>query len=1344
MQGILLHRPARTFPDALPTQEIVIAAPPLVQPDPKTAASWLQWIIPLFGSLGSVIFYIASPFGRSPAMLIGVVAMMGISIMSGGLMRSQQRRGSKQKKSQDREKYLRYLAQQTSRLDGIAQRQRLASARLYPDLAELEQVVRERRYVWERRPTDSDFLDVRIGMSATPLCSPLRLDLDANPLADHDPELVPQAQSVISKYEQIPDAPVVVPLRDTSALAITGNLPATRSLLRMMLCSIAAFHAPDDVRIMAYFPPQARDEWTWLKWLPHTRRLHQPRGLKKQDPEPLCLLAETPGAFEALLTDQILPELERQRRMNEAARSQEVIPHQRFLIVLDGFSPDSPLARMPALEQLFREGAELGVTIISLVQERRNEPFLLQARLEISEIGLLRYEETKLGGRRIEAVHPDTAEARACERIARTLAPLVVGEKGVQRDLSEDVPLLTLLGIPSPDEVDARKTWQPRSRHDLLRVPIGVTGDGSPLFVDLKEAADGGLGVHGLVIGATGSGKSELLRTLVTSLAVTHDPQTLNFIFADFKGGAAFADLAGLPHAAGMISNLQSDLSQVDRMRAALFGEQERRQRMLREAGNLDNIKQYHAKRNSSGSLEPMPYLVIVIDEFAELLTQRPDFLELFVAIGRVGRSLGMHLLLATQRLGEGRIQGLEGHLRYRICLRTFNAQESSQVIGNPDAFYLPSYPGVGYFKVDTDVYDLFKTALISTTYVPPNLRSGPSLRLRSFSPTGELIPLEVAGSAKTIAPDVMGDSLKTDMDVVITRLIETGAAQSGDVHQVWLPPLSAALTLDTVMRMGLRVSPDGISLPSEPPFGLLRVPVGMLDKPAEQRQDMLLLDFSGSGGHLVLVGAPQTGKSTFLRTLVASFAVTHTPRDVQVYCIDFGGGLLRAFEDLPHIGVVAGKSERDKVKRTINQMRTIMQEREYLFRERRIDSMATFRARRQAGELSDVAFGDVFLLVDDLAQLMNEFEGIDQDLAEIIASGLTYGVHVILTASRWADVRAKLRDNIGTRLELRLNDPLDSDMGKAAAQSLLGAPSGRGIIKGGLQFQIALPRLDGDGEGERMTLAQAVDELVGRVAAAWPHDPAPPIRMLPAEVRAGDVASFNGSQSGVPIGLEEFRLDPVYIDPMTGAPHFIILGDSESGKTTLIKWWVRALQAHYTPEQVQIALVDYRRMLLDLAEGPHLFAYACTPQMTQDMVSRLKTELTQRTLQSSQLTIEELRNPQKWSGPHYFLFVDDYEMIVTPSGNPLAPIVDLLLQARDVGLHLILARQVGGTSRSSFEPVFQRLKEMGTPGLIMSGDPQEGQLLGTQKAAPLPPGRGYLVRRNQRTALVQTVLAES
>jgi S-DNA-T family DNA segregation ATPase FtsK/SpoIIIE len=611
----------------------------------------------------------------------------------------------------------------------------------------------------------------------------------------------------------------------------------------------------------------------------------------------------------------------------------------------------------------------------------------------------------------------------------------------------------------------------------MLNVPIGMRADGEPLMIDVKEAAERGMGPHGLVIGATGSGKSELLRTLVVSLAITHDPETVNFVLIDFKGGASFADFAALPHVAGIITNLEGDLSLVDRVYYSLLGEQQRRQRMLHDAGNLDNIKQYRAKRQMNPGMEPMPHLLMIADEFTELIVNRPDFLDLFITMGRVGRSLGLHLLFATQRLEEGRIRGLEGHLRYRICLRTFSAGESKTVLGTPDAYYLPSAPGVGYFKVDTDTYHMFKTALISVPYVPAGEQASLRSRIRRFTSAGKLIKYREETPAGSTTPEIEEPSdLHTEMDVVIEHLsdpVGAGLAPARSqrprhpVHQVWLPPLPKQLPLYIILQKGERQDLDGRRWSKQPPFGTLRVPLGLLDMPLQQDQVPLILDFSGTGGHLALVGAPQSGKSTFLRMFVSSFMLTHSPQDVQIYCIDMGGGLLRVFEHSPHVGAVCSRAERDKIRRMVRQVHKVIEDREYLFREQGIDSMATFRTRRQAGEFADFPFGDVFLIIDNFALFAQEFEQLEVQITELVASGLTYGVHVIIAANRWVEIRAKVRDNIGTRLELRLNDPADSEFGKAAASTVPVGVPGRGINKDKLQFQVSLPIIDASADEE-------------------------------------------------------------------------------------------------------------------------------------------------------------------------------------------------------------------------------------------------------------------------------------
>src|SRR5579885_802669 len=1345
MYGIPFHRTTRIYPDRLPEGEVAIVPP---QSPPRAqggAMGIMQYILPAFGMLGSVVLIFAE--GARPIMFVAVGGMMFASVGGGIIMGTMQRKSGKRAVKGARDKYLRYLEQQTKRLDDIAQRQQKANARLYPDLQTLYGYVAQKQYLWERRPTDDDFLRVRVGVGVEPLCVSVHMDQNDDPFAEYDQDLLARARNIIAKYSQLDDGPVSIPLRNIGTLAINGRRANTRALARSMICQMAAQQAPEDVRMLVYTPEDATAEWSWLKWLPHTRRLRLMKLEKNETAEPLCLLANSVEDFQRLLTSQVVPELERRRLLNADSKQQgSSIAKPHFVVVVDGFTPGGPLGRLPALDSLFNEAAQLGATVICLVDDRTAEPAAVQARIDVAETGWLYFEETVYGGQRREGIRPDAANVELCEKLARRLSPLMLSEMGAQSDLSQDMRLLELLGVASADDVRIGDLWQKRERPQMLKVPIGLCADGTPLILDVKEASEGGMGPHGLIIGATGSGKSELLRTIVTSLALTHDPETVNFVLADFKGGAAFADLAELPHTAGMISNLQSDLTLVDRMRAALFGEQERRQRMLREGGNLDNIQQYQAKRAMVPEMEPMPHLLIIVDEFAELLTSRPDFLELFVAIGRVGRSLGMHLLLATQRLSEGRIQGLEGHLRYRICLRTFSASESSSVIGTQDAFYLPSFPGIGYFKVDTNIYKQFKTALVSNPYVPASKNSATAITLREFTPTGKLAFIERPDTpAPSTAPNSGADALRTDMDVVIGHLVEQNKQRvSPPVHQVWLPPLGTQVPIREVLDLLGQKTLNGSAWPANPPFGSLRIPIGMVDKPLDQMQEPLVLDFSGAGGHLALAGAPQSGKSILLQSIIASFMLTHTPRDVQFYCVDLGGGLLRQLEEAPHVGAVCSKSEREKVRRLIHQVRTVIEDREFLFRERRIDSMATYRARRATGELDDVPFGDVFLVIDDLAQFNMELEGLEAEVIEIVLAGLAYGVHVIVASNRWIDIKPKLRDNIGARLELRLNDPIESEVGKAFAMTLPPGVAGRGLLKNGLQFQTALARADYAPPDQTPPQAQAVETLVNRTRASWKGPVAPPVRLLPALVPLSALPDPHAEQpAGVPIGLEEFQLAPLYIDLISAGPHFLIFGDGECGKTTLLRHWMQTITERYTPDEAQFVLVDYRRGLLDFLDSPHMLAYACTPPMLQDAVNKLKTQLDSRMLSSAHLTVEELRNPHKWSGPQYFLFVDDYESIVTPAGNPLAPLVELIGQARDVGFHLVLARRVSGTSRTSFEPVFQRLKESGSPGLIMTGDPQEGPLLGTQKASALPPGRGYLVRRNQRNTLVQTVFVE-
>jgi S-DNA-T family DNA segregation ATPase FtsK/SpoIIIE len=632
--------------------------------------------------------------------------------------------------------------------------------------------------------------------------------------------------------------------------------------------------------------------------------------------------------------------------------------------------------------------------------------------------------------------------------------------------------------------------------------------------------------------------------------------------------------------------------------------------------------------------------------------------------------------------------------------------------------------------------------------------------KIRAFTDDGKLVKYRPqtlragASSARTSKgkEEEEPSDLHTEMDVVIERLAQTSLKlRRQQVHMVWLPPLPKNLPLSQVLQKSQHGHLDGRSWPKQSPFGILHTPVGLLDRPKEQTQEPFLLDFSGAGGHLALVGAPQTGKSTFLRMLVASFMLTHTPQDVQIYAIDLGGGLLRIFEQAPHVGSVCGKAERDKIRRTVRQMRKVAEDREYLFREHGIDSMATFRARRAAGEFASFPFGDVFLIIDNFALFLQEFDALEDDIIELAAGGLTYGVHLVLAANRWAEIRVKVRDNIGTRLELRVNDPMDSEFGKAAAATIPVGVPGRGINKDKLQFQVSLPLVDNcpdtDGQGQALSLRsaqQALEKFIQRVRQHWDGPPAPPVLMLPFFVPWSDMPTPHGEggPSGIPLGLEEFRLEPISIDLIGQAPHFIILGDTECGKTTLLRAWMRRIEQRYKPEEASFVIVDYRKTLLDFADSKHLVTYAYNSATLTACVGGTKATLQKRVTTETDVPLSSLLASKRWTGRHLFLFVDDYDSLGSSGNSPLSPLIEYLPIGSDIGFHVVIARRVSGMSRSSFEPVLQRLREMGTSALIMSGDPQEGKIIHNQAAALMPPGRGYLVRRNQPSTLVQVAYA--
>ncbi|PZS31047.1 MAG: type VII secretion protein EccC, partial [Pseudonocardiales bacterium] len=1174
----IFRRRARRPAPALPGGEIALLAPPEL-PKVKNNLAQMLMVLPMLGGAGAMMFMFAGAGGgrgRGPMMWV-VGGLMGASMLGMTLMSvGRPQMGKKSELNDERRNYLRYLGVTRKQVRAAAEQQRTALFWRHPDPEALWSTAMSGR-MWERRMTDDDFGVVRIGLGPQRLATRL-IEPQSGPVDDIEPMAASALRRFLRTHSSVPDLPVAASLRGVARVQIAGDRVRTAALARAIAAQLVTLHSPEDLQIWVCAGPERRPDWDWVKWLPHVQHPAQSDAAG-----PRRLVDGRLAALEDLAGVDLT---ERPRFTPGAAAGAD---RAHLVVFIDGGSvgPDC---------QLGGEDGVAGVTVIDLVVPSAFE------RPEASRSTL----RLAVDGERLLNLGPGGAELLGAadglsvpqvEALARQIAPYRLGTTSDEEPLSANLGLTDLLGLGDPRDLDPAVTWRPRSTRERLRLPIGLGSGGEPVELDLKESAQEGMGPHGLVIGSTGSGKSELLRTLVLGLAMTHSSETLNFVLVDFKGGATFTGLAELPHTAAVITNLADDLTMVDRMRDALQGELLRRQELLKSAGNFASVRDYEKAREKGAELLPLPSLLVVCDEFSELLSAKPDFIDLFVAIGRLGRSLGIHLLLASQRLEEGRLRGLDSHLSYRVGLRTFSAAESRTVLGVPDAYELPSVPGSGYLKFDTTTLIRFKAAYVSgpyrrsvvrdrggmqgsgglpvpfsTSYVAP--AAGPSVAIDTFE----------AETAEAAAPPVP----ETLLDVAVEQLTGRGPA----AHQVWLPPLDAPPPLDALYPPISVTADRGLSPVDWPGLGALTVPVGLVDRPFEQRRDLLWADFSGAAGHAVVVGGPQSGKSTLLRTLIASLALAHTPAEVQFFCLDFGGGSLTSVTGLPHVGGVAGRLDPDMVRRMVAEVSGLLEERERRFYQLGIDGMPTYRARRAAGGMPEDPFGDVFLVIDGWTTFKTEFEMLEPTIIALATRGLSYGVHIVLGATRWAEIRAALRDLIGTRFELRLGDTGESEIDRRAAANVPEGSPGRGLTRDKLHLLTALPRTDG--QWAAAGISDATAKMVASMAEAWHGLPSPRVRLLPAVFPATDLPAPDrvSSPAGIPIGIREADLGAVYLD-FNADPHFLAFGDVESGKTGLMRLILTGITQRYTPEQARIIALDYRRGLLDAVDVPHMLGYA-------------------------------------------------------------------------------------------------------------------------------------------------------
>ncbi|RJO79844.1 type VII secretion protein EccCa [Nocardia panacis] len=1307
-------RPARTArgPKAPAVTELRLQPPTeLPKPVPPSRLKMIMPVVMVTGMAGMMFMMFRNGgVGASPmSMFFPVMMLVSMFGMMGG-----QGGGNSGSASlnEERKDYLRSLTDNRKTVHAAETELHAYLGYTHPGPAEIARLVGTPR-MWEVQVSSPQFLRVRVGRGR--IANQVRVIVpDAAPTSDLDPVGVVEVTRFAKAYSTVGGMPVAINLLSAPQIVLDGEPSDVGALVRAMIAEIAVLHGPDQVGIAAVLPDPDAPEWTWLKWLPHVQHSGDSDAIGSGR-----MVYRSVSELRAKLLAGL-------NRGPFSANSEPTLDRKHFVLIV---------AVGGAANERDVSGID-GCTWLRLGAPEQTLPRALSFTLDGERV---LHEVTPRGARRVGLA--DAMLLPSMTALVRGLSPFrlsTVIEAVAAEQASGGTTWEELVSLADPGDIRLNEHWLPRRDADRsrLNIPFGHDPAGGVVHLDIKESAEEGMGPHGMCIGATGSGKSEFLRTLVLSAVTTHAPEVLNLLLVDFKGGATFLGFDRLSHVTAVVTNMEEEADLVTRMEDVINGEMARRQRILRDGGNFASVADYERAREQGADLAPLPTLLIILDEFAELLEQHPNFAKLFVAIGRLGRSLRIHLLLASQKVPASRMGELEAHLSYRIALRTNQTSDSRDAIGTADAYHLPKKPGAGYLRVGAGDLQRFQAAYVGSPYIAPSRTATPAQRARRAAAGGYRPPQlftsahiqerqvqlpEPVPSAPVVTPE--GDPV-TVMETALQQLAGHGLP----AHRMWLPPLEIPPTLDKLL---------GAVVP-----GSLTLPLAIIDKPRQQRQDIWMIDLSGASGHMAVVGGPQSGKSTVLQTLIISAALTHTPEQVQFYCLDFSGGL-SAMRNLPHVGAVAAARDADRIRRTFALINNLLIARQTLFAELGIDSMREFRRRRAdpaaAAELTRRGdeHGDVFLVIDgwDLGFAVSGpyYEDYIPMLESFAVQGLNYGIHLVLSSSRWAALRPAIKDMVQLRVEMRLGDLTDTTF--SAHRSMVAAiPAdrpGRCISTDAFHMLTALPRIDGLGHADSAGagLAAAVEELNRR----YPGRKAPEVKLLPAQITLADIRSrlrpptTLAERLVVPFGVRESDLGAAALD-FGVSTHFIVLGSSGSGKSTTLAALLRSIGAQFTKDQARVLLIDYRRRHMEEIPEDMVIGYLSNEREVRGGLPAFVEKMRGRRPPAG-VTAQQLRERSWWEGPEIFVVIDDYHMVAQRgSVNPLEPLKEIIVDGRDTGMHVIAARNIAQADTAMYDNVLGQMKNVNSSGLILDGSRLDGMLIGDVKATKQPVGRGIFV----------------
>lgn len=1248
---------------------VTLKAPEPPEPPKPQRLPYLALLAPLV--MGGVLLFV-NPGNPLSIVFIALSPLLLVATYIDNLI--QGRKQWKQAKAQF-EKSIEAITTDIDRLHEAERQGRKAEA---PSVAE---VVTEgsayRPLLWTRRPEHKSYLSLRLGLGRIPS----RHNIEMPSQRKGPAELWAMVEGLQAKLVFVEDTPAVENLSVSGSIGIAGPVDQARAVARGIVAQIVGLHSPAELSLGAIASTASAQSWDWLKWLPHVGSAFSPVTVPS---------LATGGPAAAAIISELEELIELRGGEQDGPDSGPSLPTVVILV-----EDDAPVERA-RLVGLAERGPAVGVHILWVAPALARVPAACRTFIEInaaSQHGMAGYVHTGFGVQPIECETLSDAEALA---FARALSPLV--DAGARVDDASDLPrsvsLLSLLGTEiASDHESVVGRWQetnsilsgPRASISIgrskpnLRAVFGQAA-ADPLAVDLRTD-----GPHALVGGTTGSGKSEFLQAWVLGLAAAHSPQRVSFLFVDYKGGAAFSECVDLPHTVGLVTDLSPHL--VRRALTSLRAELRYREHLF----NRKKVKDI-VEFERTGDPEVPPSLLIVVDEFAALATEVPEFVDGVVDVAQRGRSLGLHLILATQRPAGVIRDNLRANTNLRIALRMADEADSTDVLGTPiAASFDPSIPGRAAAKTGPGRIRSFQSGYAGGWTSDNEEPSSLTIEELNFG-----LPVVWQPPADPDADERKRAATEGPTD--IKRIVTTirAAARSAEIpapRKPWLPELASIY--------------DFSKLPNKRTDEELVL--GVIDDAASQSQPVVSY-FPDRDGNMAIIGTGGSGKSTVLRTIAVAAAVTMRGGPVNVYGLDFGAGGLQMLEGLPHVGSIISGDDEERVARLLRWLRDLVDDRAVRYSEARAGSIVDYR---KIANRPDEA--RILLLLDGMGAFREAYESSVTSpwfsvFSQIATDGRQVGVHVVVTGDRSGSIPTSLSSSIQRRLILRLANADEYAMLGVDSDVLTPtSPAGRGILDGD-ETQVAV--LGGDGNVALQ--ARQIETLAQSMSRAGVAS-APAIERLPDVI---PIRSLSASPDGrLAIGVADDSLEAVGIEPVGS---FIIAGPPGSGRTTALE--TIAFSLRRTRPSIQIVLLSPRRS--SLARRDIWTLAADTPDGLDKAVEAMIVGVESDSVAPGEIA----------------LFI---ESLADFSGSPVEYELERLVKMLLKQDQFVVAESETSTWNQAYA-IGQPLRA-GRKGLLVQPDEGDGDLLlntgiGRIRRGSLPPGRGFLIGKG-RARKVQTAI---